>query len=76
MSEDTYTGDPTDPLSLNLYTYCHNEPLMFIDPTGHEYILLRQAVESLGADINWNAELRSAVDFKKWSELKKAQIQE
>ena len=33
--EDTYTGDPNDPLSLNLYTYCHNEPIMYDDPTGH-----------------------------------------
>ncbi|MDQ2087860.1 hypothetical protein RBH29_15620, partial [Herbivorax sp. ANBcel31] len=30
-----YRGDPNDPLSLNLYTYCHNEPIMYFDPTGH-----------------------------------------
>ncbi|MCF8018622.1 MAG: hypothetical protein K9L62_04365 [Vallitaleaceae bacterium] len=24
-----------DPLSLNLYTYCHNNPLTYIDPSGH-----------------------------------------
>ncbi|HEX9060909.1 MAG TPA: RHS repeat-associated core domain-containing protein, partial [Clostridia bacterium] len=35
LQEDTYLGDPNDPLSLNLYTYCHNEPLMYDDPTGH-----------------------------------------
>jgi RHS repeat-associated protein len=35
LSEDTYTGDEYDPLSLNLYTYCHNEPIMYTDPTGH-----------------------------------------
>ncbi|WP_031342329.1 RHS repeat-associated core domain-containing protein, partial [Ruminiclostridium papyrosolvens] len=35
LSEDTYTGDPNDPLSLNLYTYCLNNPLIYIDPTGH-----------------------------------------
>jgi len=35
MQEDTFTGDRNDPLSLNLYTYCHNEPLMYSDPTGH-----------------------------------------
>jgi len=35
IQEDTYLGDPNDPLSLNLYTYCHNEPLMYSDPTGH-----------------------------------------
>ncbi|PYG87269.1 RHS repeat-associated protein [Ruminiclostridium sufflavum DSM 19573] len=35
LQEDTYLGDPSDPLSLNLYTYCHNEPIMYTDPTGH-----------------------------------------
>ena len=35
MSADTYLGQQTDPLSLNLYTYCYNEPLMYSDPSGH-----------------------------------------
>ncbi|GIO14791.1 hypothetical protein J19TS2_43460 [Cohnella xylanilytica] len=35
ISEDTYTGQADDPLSLNLYTYVHNDPIMFWDPTGH-----------------------------------------
>ena len=36
LQEDTYRGDPNDPLSLNLYTYCSNEPIMYADPTGHK----------------------------------------
>ncbi|WDV44826.1 S8 family serine peptidase [Clostridiaceae bacterium M8S5] len=35
ITEDTYKGQLNDPLSLNLYTYCCNEPIMYIDPTGH-----------------------------------------
>jgi RHS repeat-associated protein len=35
LSEDTYRGNPKDLLSLNLYVYCLNNPLMYIDPTGH-----------------------------------------
>ena len=35
LQQDTYAGNSGDPLSLNLYTYCHNEPLMYLDPTGH-----------------------------------------
>ena len=35
LSEDTVTGNPNDPLSLNLYTYCSNNPIMYVDPTGH-----------------------------------------
>ncbi|MGF9915890.1 RHS repeat-associated core domain-containing protein, partial [Paenibacillus ehimensis] len=36
MSQDTYEGDIANPLSLNLYTYVHNNPLRYTDPSGHE----------------------------------------
>jgi RHS repeat-associated protein len=29
-------GDINDPLSLNLYTYCFNNPVNYIDPSGHD----------------------------------------
>ncbi|MDD2401922.1 MAG: RHS repeat-associated core domain-containing protein [Clostridia bacterium] len=32
LQEDTYSGNVGDPLSLNLYTYCHNDPLTYDDP--------------------------------------------
>jgi len=35
LTEDTYRGQAYDPLSLNLYTYCLNNPIMYWDPTGH-----------------------------------------
>ncbi|WP_289355171.1 RHS repeat-associated core domain-containing protein [Paenibacillus sp. S-12] len=35
-TEDTYEGDVNDPLSLNLYTYVKNNPLAYIDPSGHD----------------------------------------
>jgi RHS repeat-associated protein len=35
MQEDTYRGSAADPLSLNLYTYCNNNPIAYVDPTGH-----------------------------------------
>jgi len=35
LQEDTYRGDAADPLSLNLYVYCVNNPLIYWDPTGH-----------------------------------------
>ena len=31
MQEDTYRGD-----GLNLYTYCANNPVRYVDPSGHE----------------------------------------
>ena len=35
ISRDSYAGKKEDPLSLNLYTYCYNNPLIYIDPSGH-----------------------------------------
>ncbi|MGG0940322.1 RHS repeat-associated core domain-containing protein [Brevibacillus centrosporus] len=35
ISEDTYKGQVDNPLSLNRYTYTHNNPLRYFDPTGH-----------------------------------------
>lgn len=35
ITEDTYEGQITNPLSLNLYTYVLNNPLSYVDPTGH-----------------------------------------
>jgi len=34
--EDTYKGQVDNPLSLNRYTYVHNNPLKFIDPSGNK----------------------------------------
>jgi len=39
MQEDTFRGCIRDPLSLNFYTYCNNEPIMYFDPTGHSRVL-------------------------------------
>ncbi len=36
MQEDSYRGDRLDPLSLNLYTYTHNDPINYYDPSGHK----------------------------------------
>ncbi len=35
ISEDSYWGEDINPLSLNLYTYCTNDPIQHIDPSGH-----------------------------------------
>ncbi|MGS0764405.1 hypothetical protein [Syntrophomonas curvata] len=36
ITEDSYSGALTNPLSLNLYTYCYNNPVIYFDPTGHD----------------------------------------
>ena len=33
--EDTYRGEPNNPNSLNLYTYCYNDPVQYVDRSGN-----------------------------------------
>ena len=40
ISRDTYTGEHGDPLSLNLYTYCKNSPILYDDLDGHSPIAI------------------------------------
>ena len=35
QTEDTVRGNIEEPLTQNLYTYTHNNPLKYIDPNGH-----------------------------------------
>ena len=47
LSEDTYYGD-----GLNLYAYCHNNPVGYVDPSGHicekKYQELKKKVDEGG----------------------------
>jgi murein DD-endopeptidase MepM/ murein hydrolase activator NlpD len=55
MSQDTYTGNPGDPLSLNLYTYCRNNPIRYTDPSGHADVPVRSSNASQGNTVSWKA---------------------
>ncbi|MDE5649057.1 MAG: hypothetical protein K2I33_04040, partial [Oscillospiraceae bacterium] len=37
ISRDSFKGIQIDPLSLNLYTYCGNNPIFYKDSSGHSY---------------------------------------
>ena len=63
LSEDTYKGKATDPLSLNLYTYCENNPIVFIDPSGHVIELSSKATKE---EIE---QYERAIEYLKTSEI-------
>lgn len=70
MQEDSYRGDDMDPLSLNLYTYCHNEPIMYSDPTGHLRIAVGSADGSKGGKASNNKKGKSGSNNKNASKNK------
>ena len=35
LTQDTYRGEATQPDTLHLYAYCANNPINYVDPTGH-----------------------------------------
>ena len=37
LTEDTYRGEVNDPDTLHLYVYCANDPINYVDPSGHKY---------------------------------------
>ncbi|MGM0508879.1 MAG: RHS repeat-associated core domain-containing protein, partial [Fusobacteriota bacterium] len=39
-TEDTYKGDPSDPLSLNYYAYVKGNPLKYVDSSGHYEVMV------------------------------------
>ncbi|XOK62253.1 RHS repeat-associated core domain-containing protein [Paenibacillus elgii] len=75
MSQDTYEGDIANPLSLNLYTYVHNNPLRYTDPSGHWIYgpsigdIWDGAVDTWNSGTNWarekNAKLSETSSFYK-----------
>ncbi|MBI5606908.1 MAG: RHS repeat-associated core domain-containing protein [Deltaproteobacteria bacterium] len=60
VSPDSIVPDPSDPQSLNRYSYVANKPLAFIDPDGHLAwfvpVIIGAVIgaASAGARSNWN----------------------
>ncbi|WP_193748516.1 polymorphic toxin type 28 domain-containing protein [Paenibacillus sp. PAMC 26794] len=49
INEDTVEGELTNPLSLNLYTYVENNPLIYVDSSGESKRPAKNSLEGLGA---------------------------
>lgn len=52
--------DAADPLRLNLYTYCANNPVLYVDPSGYTFIPLRRTVENANGSVEWNYDTKEA----------------
>ncbi|MHC4676399.1 MAG: RHS repeat domain-containing protein, partial [Planctomycetota bacterium] len=61
ITPDSIVPDFSDPQSLNRYSYCRNNPLIYADPSGHNPFIVGAIVGaavgtlSAGAQSNWDA---------------------
>ena len=68
--EDTYRGD-----GLNLYAYCRNNPVYYVDPSGHAVISCEKAQEHMrnaiaaGQRIQ-DIDIKTANQLRKWYQFK------
>jgi RHS repeat-associated protein len=53
INEDNVEGQVNNPLTMNLYTYCYNNPLIFIDSTGNSPSPLGVALGIIGGIAGW-----------------------
>ena len=62
LSQDSFYGSDADVLSLNQYTYCHNDPIQFVDLSGNKAI---SAAKTIFLD---SLKKASKAEYKSFSE--------
>lgn len=71
----SFDGQIKNPLSLNLYTYSANNPIFFIDPSGHEYGLVSGFVHDYNGTVKYGTEVVGwAITYKYANGSKKTEI--
>jgi RHS repeat-associated protein len=45
LTEDTYRGETDDPDTWHLYAYCNNDPVNYVDPSGHKKTLIGAGIQ-------------------------------
>ena len=56
LTQDTYSGNPYDPWTQHLYSYCGNNPVNMVDPTGHFSVYYSQIRKAAQTSYNYSIE--------------------
>lgn len=73
ISQDSYWGEDNNPLSLNLYTYANNNPIMYVDPTGHSASMIDTIIKQIDyqKEIWQKEEQKKGSGSSEWTETQK-----
>jgi RHS repeat-associated protein len=67
LSPDTIIPEPTNPQSFNRYSYVNNRPLVAIDPSGHDLVLVGGAAGDTGIDAINRHWKKWIMEYKGWN---------
>lgn len=74
INEDSYEGELNDPLSQNLYAYVSNNPLRYVDPSGHiknstyyeiDFMLRESMSLKSKSDVYWSNRSQLGIVFQR-----------
>ena len=86
LTEDTYRGEVNEPDTLHLYAYCKNNPINYVDPSGHlaievavaymagTYLIAWGAYYIFTNSYRWNGKTYYKYRRIKWPTIRKPKI--
>ena len=76
ITRDTYTGENDEPLSLHLYTYCENDGVNMVDPSGHYKVAeaIKREIKGMTKYTPEHRVFTSLYGFEKLKDIIKKQV--
>ena len=63
LTEDTYRGDTAKPETGHLYVYCANNPVNYVDPSGHIAVKVANAIAGAAISVLIDISLKAFLHY-------------